>query len=111
MTLESISLRIARFVFCVAFAAASGTLAIAQARQITLDDFAKIVEVSDPQISPDGKQIVCIVAHVNMEQDRSDRELLLVDVETGARRAITFERRGLPRHVGLLLETGWLSWH
>jgi dipeptidyl aminopeptidase/acylaminoacyl peptidase len=95
MTLKAVFPRIARFAFCAVFTAASGILAIAQARQITLDDFAKVVGVSDPQISPDGKQIVCVVAHVNMEQDRSDRELLLVDVETGARRTITFERRGL----------------
>ena len=95
MALKSASLRITRLAFCGALAAGSGILAIAQARQLTLDDFVKAVGVSDPQISPDGKQIVCVAAHVNMEQDRTERELLLVDIDSDARRSITFERRGL----------------
>src|ERR1700674_5744290 len=95
MALNSLSLRVATLAFSAAFAAGSGTRVIAQPRQITLDDFAKVQGVSDPQISPGGKEIVCVVARVNMEQDRADRELLLVDVETGKQRTITFERRGL----------------
>src|SRR5215470_8596261 len=41
----------------------------AQKRRIELEDFAKIVAVSDPQISPDGKSIVCVVSRANLEQD------------------------------------------
>lgn len=32
----------------------------AQQRHIQLDDLAKVVTVSDPQFSPDGKSIVCV---------------------------------------------------
>ena len=76
-----------------------GALAVAQSRRIELADYAKIVSVSDPQISPDGKSIVCVISQVNLEQDRNDRALFLVDVTTGARRILTHDRKdiGSPR--------------
>ena len=54
--------------------------ASAQERRIQLEDLTKIVTVSDPQISPDGKSIVCVVSRQNFDEDRSDSELVLVDV-------------------------------
>ena len=69
--------------------------ASAQGRRIQFEDMKKIVSVSDPQISPDGKAIVCAVSRMNFEEDRSDRELVLVDVATGAQRVLTFERKGV----------------
>jgi len=71
------------------------TPAWAQARRIELDDLSKIVSVSDPQISPDGKSIVLVVSRQNLEQDRSDRELVLVDVASGTQRVLTSERKGV----------------
>jgi dipeptidyl aminopeptidase/acylaminoacyl peptidase len=71
------------------------TPAWAQARRIELDDLSKIVSVSDPQISPDGKSIVLVVSRQNLEQDRSDRELVLVDVASGTQRVLTAERKGV----------------
>jgi hypothetical protein len=77
----------------------AATLASAQQRRIQLDDLAKVVTVSDPQISPDGKSIVCLVSRPNFEEDRYDAELVLVDVATGAQRVLTFDRKdvGSPR--------------
>jgi len=77
----------------------AGAWAAGQSRRIELADYAKIVGVSDPQISPDGKSIVCVVSRVNLEQDRNDRSLILVDVATGSRRALTQDRKdvGSPR--------------
>ena len=69
--------------------------ASAQERRIQLEDLAKIVTVSDPQISLDGKSIVCVVSRQNFEEDRSDRELVLVDVATGAQKVLTFGRKGV----------------
>jgi dipeptidyl aminopeptidase/acylaminoacyl peptidase len=68
--------------------------AAAQSRQIELNDFAKITTVSDPQISPDGKAIVFVVARPNLDQDRIDRELVLIDIATGTQRVLTYERKG-----------------
>jgi dipeptidyl aminopeptidase/acylaminoacyl peptidase len=65
----------------------------AQARRIELADFAKAVSVSDPQISPDGKSIAYIVSRMNMEQDRNDRELVLLDIPTAAQRVLTHDRK------------------
>jgi dipeptidyl aminopeptidase/acylaminoacyl peptidase len=66
--------------------------AAAQARLFTLDDFGKIVSVSDGQISPDGKKVVVVVGHVDIKQDRTLSELVLVDVATGDRRVLTHGR-------------------
>jgi dipeptidyl aminopeptidase/acylaminoacyl peptidase len=68
--------------------------ALAQTRHIELNDFAKITSVSDPQISPDGKSIVFVVSRPNLEQDRTDRELVLIDIATGAQHVLTYERKG-----------------
>jgi dipeptidyl aminopeptidase/acylaminoacyl peptidase len=73
--------------------------ASAQQRRIQLEDLTKIVTVSDPQISPDGKSIVCVVARQNFDEDRSDNELVLVDVASGSQRVLTYDRKrvGSPR--------------
>jgi dipeptidyl aminopeptidase/acylaminoacyl peptidase len=86
----------------------------AQMRRIELEDFAKIVTVSDPQITPDGKSIVCVVSRTNLEQDRFDRDLVLVDIATGAQRTLTTSRKdtGFPRwspsgdHLAFLASVG-----
>ena len=62
-----------------------------QPRTIQLDDFLKITSVSDPQISPDGRSIAFVVSHPNLDQDRSDRDLLLIDIASGVPRALTHE--------------------
>lgn len=69
--------------------------AAGQSRRIELGDFAKIVSISDPQIAPDGKAIVCVVSRVNLEQDRDDKELVLVDVGSGGMRSLTRDRKDL----------------
>jgi dipeptidyl aminopeptidase/acylaminoacyl peptidase len=69
--------------------------AIAQARNIELGDLQKIVNVSSPAISPDGKSIVIVVSRVNWDEDRYDSELVLVDVATGSQRRLTNIRKGL----------------
>jgi dipeptidyl aminopeptidase/acylaminoacyl peptidase len=81
------------------FALATASPARAQAKRIELSDLRKLVSVSDPQISPDGKSIVCVVSHMNFEQDRHDAELMLIDIATGSQRPLTLERKrvGSPR--------------
>jgi dipeptidyl aminopeptidase/acylaminoacyl peptidase len=64
-----------------------------QARRIQLADFGKAVSVSDPQISPDGKSVVYVLSRMNMEQDRNDRELVLQEIATAGRRALTHDRK------------------
>ena len=71
----------------------------AQGRKIELSDYPKIVSVSDPEISPDGRSIAFVVSRTNMDKDRHDRQLMLYDIATGAQRPLTYEREavGSPR--------------
>jgi dipeptidyl aminopeptidase/acylaminoacyl peptidase len=77
----------------------AAAIASGQQRRIQLDDLGKVVTVSDPQISPDGKSIVCVVSRPNFQENRYDNELVLVDVATGAQRVLTVDRKdvGSPR--------------
>src|SRR6185295_18480706 len=77
--------------FCCAVVIGLLTVTVlAQApRRMQLDDLGRIVRVSDPQIAPDGKSIVVVVARANYEDNRWENELVLVDVATGAQRVLT----------------------
>jgi dipeptidyl aminopeptidase/acylaminoacyl peptidase len=88
--------------FCVRFVVALLLLAgffagraSAETRTLQLDDLLKITTVSDPQISPDGKSIACVVSRPNLEQDRSDRELVLIDITSGVPHVLTHDRKGV----------------
>jgi dipeptidyl aminopeptidase/acylaminoacyl peptidase len=65
------------------------------AGRFDLDALGKVVGVSDPQLSPDGKSVVVVASRPNYDKDRTDAELVLVDVATGKRRVLTQERDGL----------------
>jgi len=71
----------------------------ALAARFTADDVVKITRVSDPQIAPDGKSIVVVVAHPNVKTDKYESELVLVDIATHSQRILTRDRvvRGYPR--------------
>jgi dipeptidyl aminopeptidase/acylaminoacyl peptidase len=91
------------FTRTVAFAIASGVVASvtlpagapAAARTFVADDIHRLVGISSPVISPDGSRIAYIASHVVWNDDRTERELELVDVATHARRTLTYERKGL----------------
>jgi Tol biopolymer transport system component len=67
----------------------------AQLRQFELADVQKIVNVSNPAISPDGKSIAIVVTRVNWGEDRHDSQLVLVNIATGTQRQLTNTRKGL----------------
>ncbi|HKV28388.1 MAG TPA: S9 family peptidase [Candidatus Acidoferrales bacterium] len=69
--------------------------ASAQSRRIQLNDFAKQAGVSDPEISPDGKSIAFVISRANVNDDRHDRELYVIDIASGASHELTFDRRGV----------------
>src|ERR1043165_8188771 len=77
---------------CLLLAVASPAAAQTKPR-VTPDDSMRVVNVSDPQLSPDGKSIACIVSRPNVAEDRYESEIVLVDVATGKQRPLTFERR------------------
>ena len=64
-------------------------------RAITMDDFAKIVAISNPAISHDGTRIAAVISRVNLKDDRHDTQLVIIDVKTGAQQPLTFDRLGV----------------
>ena len=68
---------------------------VCAASRFDITHLDKITRVADPQISPDGKSIVVLVSHPNYTEDRYDADLVLVDISSGRRRALTHDRRGI----------------
>ena len=71
----------------------------AEQRRMEVSDWVKLVSLADPQISPDGKSIVVVVHRANLAEDRTEAQLVLVDVATGSQKILASEQRGptLPR--------------
>jgi len=65
------------------------------ARRFTLDDFSRVARVADPQFAPDGKSIAVVVSHPNLDEDRYDPELTVVDVPTKTSHTIVKGLTGL----------------
>src|SRR5437879_7126685 len=82
----------------VLLAVTSVTLSVcvnSQSRRFELDDLARVVRLTDPQVAPDGRSIALVVSRANLEEDRWDPELALVDLESGSVRTLTYDRRGV----------------
>ncbi len=65
------------------------------ARTIDFSDIRRLTSLSSPQISPDGKRIVFLRGHPDFVKDRSQSDLMLIDIKTKQVRQLTFDRRGL----------------
>ncbi len=61
-------------------------------KKFELADYAKFVNISDPQIAPDGKSIVIVVSRPDYVNNRYNAELVLVDVVSGKKRVLTQDR-------------------
>ncbi|HEY2066911.1 MAG TPA: S9 family peptidase [Gemmatimonadaceae bacterium] len=71
------------------------TTAVRYTRRITPDDLGRIVRVSDAQLSPDGRQVLILVARPNYDEDRYVTDLVSVDVTTHAQHVLSSDRRGI----------------
>jgi dipeptidyl aminopeptidase/acylaminoacyl peptidase len=60
--------------------------------RFTLDMLRRIVDVSSPAPSPDGKTVAVIVTRPNYIDNRNESELFAVDAATGAARQLTYTR-------------------
>jgi dipeptidyl aminopeptidase/acylaminoacyl peptidase len=61
-------------------------------KKFELTDYAKLVNITDPQISPDGKSIVIVVSRPDYVLNRFNAELVLIDVASGKKRILTQDR-------------------
>jgi dipeptidyl aminopeptidase/acylaminoacyl peptidase len=64
-------------------------------RRFGLDDFSRVVRVADPQIAPDGKSVAVVISRANLDEDRYDPDLVLVDVASAMSRALVTGKPGL----------------
>lgn len=60
-----------------------------------LDDFSRVARVLDPQFAPDGHSIAVVVSKANLDEDRYDPALVLVDVEKGTSTTLVAGQIGL----------------
>lgn len=64
-------------------------------KSFQLKDLQKLVKISSPHISPNGKQVALIATRPDWKNDKTKQEIDLVQVEDGALRKLTFQRKGL----------------
>jgi Tol biopolymer transport system component len=65
-------------------------LAQSPKRPFKLDDLARLKEVRDPQLSPDGQRLAYIVATIDVKEDKSTSHLWMVGYDGNNNRQITF---------------------
>ena len=63
---------------------------------VTLRDLTRITRFASTVLAPDGKSLVAIETHANLEHDAYYSELVLIDPATSAKRPLTRDRH----HVG-----------
>lgn len=61
-------------------------------QKFELADYAKLVHIRDPQLSPDGKQVVILVGRPDYGNNRLNTEMVLVDIISGTKRVLTQDR-------------------
>ncbi|MCA6439096.1 MAG: S9 family peptidase [Sediminibacterium sp.] len=71
---------------------ASGINEVFAQKKFELSDYAKFVNIADPQISPDGKSVVIVVSRPDYINNRFNAELVLVDVASGKKHVLTQDR-------------------
>ena len=69
--------------------------AAAQTARMDLEAYGRIVRLSDPQIAPDAKQIAVVVSRANVDENRFDADIVLIDIASGSQRTLTSARRGV----------------
>lgn len=62
----------------------------AQKRAITIEDLYKIQNVSDPQISPDGKKIAFVITSFDLKKGSSNSDIFLINADGSNMRQMTF---------------------
>jgi len=60
-----------------------------------LNDLKKLVRISSPRISPDGRQIALIATRPDWKNDKTKQEIDLIQVADGSLRKLTFQRKAL----------------
>jgi dipeptidyl aminopeptidase/acylaminoacyl peptidase len=76
----------------VVLAVAIGLFAQTAKRPLKLDDLARLREVRDPQISPDGQWVAYVVATIDTKEDKTNTHIWMVGYDGKSDRQITFSQ-------------------
>ncbi len=68
---------------------------VAQNETFTLDDINRLVNISSLQISPNGKSALWMASRRNLEMNRYDRELVLLDIVSKNKKVIAQDIKGI----------------
>ncbi len=64
-------------------------------KKFELNDLDKLYTLTDPQISPDGKSVLIVVAKPDTITNKNKTFIYKVDVATGVKQQLTFERASI----------------
>ncbi len=67
----------------------SGVCAAGARRPMEIEDLFRFQRVEDPQVSPDGKWVACVITRVDKAENRSDSDIWLLPFEGGSPRQLT----------------------
>jgi dipeptidyl aminopeptidase/acylaminoacyl peptidase len=67
----------------------------ASARTIAEDDVRRVVSLTSPVVSPDGRHAAFIATRTSWNDDKRLKEIVDVDLTTGTQRVLTYDRKGL----------------
>jgi len=85
-----------RIVFIIISVLSTGIIyAQANKKPFQLDDLQKLVNLSEPKISPDGSRIAVIVSRADWKEDKSKQEIDLVNLADDSIRSITYKREDI----------------
>ena len=65
-------------VLLLIFAVGTGLVAQTPKRRLKLDDLARLRDVRDPQLSPDGQWVAYVVSTIDTKDDKSNTHIWLV---------------------------------
>jgi dipeptidyl aminopeptidase/acylaminoacyl peptidase len=66
-----------------------------QAARMTIEDVRSLVRLADPQISPDGRTVLVLVARADYDANEFRSELVAIDVASGSQSVLVRGRPGL----------------
>ena len=62
---------------------------VAQGQPFTIDDLMKVRRVSDPQVSPDGRQVAFVIGDVQFDDNRAVNQIYVVPIGGGELKQLT----------------------
>src|SRR5947209_9672882 len=90
--LSNISVKRLSHVLLLVLAFTTAYLAQTARHPLRLDDVARLREVRDPQVSPDGQWVAYVVATVDTKEDKTGSHIWMVGYDGRGDRQITFSQ-------------------